>query len=63
MEKPQIGPAFQQPLGIDRRRHDRGAALLLGFERDDIRRTIAREPAVAGAPHDRQHQLLASSPR
>ena len=58
VEKPQIGPAFQHRLGIDRGRRDRVAAFLLDFERDDICRSIALEPAVAGAPHDLQHPAL-----
>jgi hypothetical protein len=58
VEKPQIGPAFQQRLGIDRGRRDRAAQFLLRFERDDICRSIAIEPAVAGAPHDLQHPAL-----
>ena len=55
VEMPQIGPAFQQRLGIGRRHRDRVAEFLLRFERDDIRRPIAREPAVAGAPYDLKH--------
>ena len=58
IEKPQIGSAFQQRLGIDRGRRDRAAAFLLGFERNDVWRSIALEPAVAGAPHDLQHPAL-----
>ena len=52
VQTPQIGPAFQQPLGIARSRRDDVAELRLGFERDDIRRTVALEPSIAGAPHD-----------
>lgn len=58
VEKPQIGPAFQQRLGIDRGRRDRVTAFLRGFEIDNICRSIALEPAVAGAPHDLQHPAL-----
>jgi hypothetical protein len=58
VEKPQIGPAFQQRLGIDRGGRDRVAEFLLRFERDDIRRAIASEPAVARAPDDLQYPAL-----
>src|SRR6201995_1968934 len=52
IETPQIGPAFQQRLSIDRGGRDRAAEALLRFERDDIRRAIALEPVVARTPHD-----------
>jgi hypothetical protein len=58
VEKPQIGAAFQQGLGIDPGRRDTVAEFLLRFERDDIRRAIVLEPAVAGAPHDLEYPAL-----
>src|SRR6516164_7449017 len=51
VETPQIGSAFQQPLDIARNRRDHIAGFRLGFERDDIGRTVALEPAVAGPSH------------
>src|SRR5438128_2639545 len=61
IETPQIGPALQQRLGIGRSvRRVRASFVVrrLGFERDDVRRAIAFEPAVAGAPYDPQQPAL-----
>jgi len=58
VETPQIGSAFQQRLGLARSRRDSVAELLLGFERDDVRRPVVLKPAIAGAPHDLEQPAL-----
>ena len=58
VETLQIGPAFEQHLRIARSRRDSVAEFRLGFERDNMSRPVALEPAVAGAPYDLEQPAL-----